>query len=202
MANEIIKLWIIDREAGISVFDQSFQELPSEMDSDLVGGFFIALMSFSQEIAKQSIEFLQLKQIRFYFYIMKYHLLILASSLELDQENAAMISAKIQKRFEEKYQNVIGDKFVGDVSVFNDFGDDVEEELGQECTCHSHFEEKPELLHKHYTNMKKEWRSLRTQIKDQLQQFNACTDKTGLLCQMKCHFNGMCNETIKKHKKS
>lgn len=166
--NGLMKLWIIDQDAGISVFDQTFEKSAENMDSDLIGGFFMALLGFSQEIAKTQIQYMQLLPFRIYFYPMTHHVIILATENFVTPEMATNIALKIKNRFELKYKKILAKEFTGNVAIFNDFAQDVEQVLETKCICHKIFQEKSELLQMHYENSKNAWVNLKNQITQHL----------------------------------
>jgi hypothetical protein len=176
-------VWIIDQEAGISVFDQTFANIPEKIDSDLIGGFFTALLGFSQEIANSQIQYLQLIPFRFYFHMMDRFVIVLACANHIDPESATLLANRIQHRFEIKYKNILSKNFNGNVSLFNSFATELEDEFQLSCLCHSEFLNKEDVVKKYYKKSKLTWQKMKDQILQHTQNMK-CIDHQGLCCQV------------------
>lgn len=162
---DITQLWIIDKEAGICIFEQNFKPMPTEINADLVSGFFIALINFAQEMAGQSIEFLQLKTLRIYFSPIQSFVFALAvsPSPETNDKIYSMIG-KIQNRFETRFQTILEKGYFGQTSLFDSFATDVEAVVGQKAESTSFLKEKAEEVKKYYEIARNEYNTLKIQL--------------------------------------
>ena len=174
----ILKLWIIDKESGICFFDETFQELPKDTNPDLISGFFIAILSFGQEIADQDIKYIQLTQLRIYFHQVDRYVLTIYTTNDIDPDAATEALVKIQTRFSDKYSQVLKNGFIGETSVFNSFASDVEEILGGPAQDLGFFDEQTENLKAYYDLAKSQWKSLRRQLIQQIDRINEQHEKT------------------------
>ncbi len=138
--------------------------MPKEVSPDLVSGFFIAMISFGQELANQEIQFIQMSQIRIYFHVVDRFVLTMATTHEIRPEQATTMLKKVQVRFNEKYRNVLSKGFMGETSVFNNFASDVEEIVATKSQSLVFIEEQTELIKNYYDSAKKEWQSIKLQM--------------------------------------
>lgn len=148
--NGLNKLWIIHREAGVCVFEQSFEELPKNINSDMIGGFLIAILSFSQEMADQEIEFLQLKNLRIIYHITPQYIIAVGCNQNANYKELEKLLAQVETRFELKYHNVIGKGYSGNTTVFNDFATEVEKIFDSKSTALKYFEERLDDIKGYY----------------------------------------------------
>jgi len=159
---EYLKLWILDRHAGICIYEQVFDEKVLEaMSSDLVTGFFYAILTFSNEIAAQDIDHIMLKDIRIQFFGNDRLIFALASKRDADEQTAYQFLHGLEHRFSERYQMILNKGRLNETSLFLDFGHDVEVELGRENTSISclqtqadKFKEYHETAKKNFTRFK------------------------------------------------
>jgi hypothetical protein len=121
----LLKLWIIHRQIGAVIFEQTFDDMPTDINSDMIGGFLIAILSFSEEIAKQEIEYLQLKDMRLIYHIAPKYIIAVATNNRKNYDSIENALSKVETRFEENYSSILKN-FTGEISVFNNFGSDIE----------------------------------------------------------------------------
>jgi hypothetical protein len=159
---EIAQLWIIDRDAGICIFEQNFQPLPKEVNPDLISGFFIALISFAQELTDQDIQYIQMKAMRIYFQQAEKFVFAIASPAEIEStDNVQKVIVKLEDKFKTKYQTQIEKGYFGYTSVFESFAADVEEVVGEKATSWAIIKEKAEELKVYLDNAKSEYNNLK-----------------------------------------
>ena len=155
----IYKVWIVERVGGICIFEQTFQELPGIFNPDLIGGFLMAILSFAEELAKQAIDFIQLKNLRIIYHITKEYLISVACSNETIHEMMENALETIQKRFDEKYKTFL-DGFCGNVSVFKTFAKDVEQIFQAETKYLAYVQKRGEELKEYLEQARGEWENL------------------------------------------
>jgi hypothetical protein len=156
LESEYLKLWILDRHAGICIYEQVFEEKVLEaMSSDLVTGFFYAILTFSNEIAAQDIDHIMLKDIRIQFFSNDRLIFALATRKDADEQLAYQFLHGLEHRFSERYQVVLDHGHLNNTALFLDFGHDVEIELGRENTSISCLQTQPEKFKQYYETAKK-----------------------------------------------
>jgi len=163
----LIKLWIIEKESGILIFEQVFEEIQI-IDSDLISGFFVAMMSFAQETTNQEIEFIQLKQIRISFKLLYRFIFAIATEHDVEYEETEEFLKKIHERFESKYKNVLQQGFVGETSIFNNFAQDIEDVLGKKSKHFGFIQESAEVIKKYLDVAKGDWGNVKSAIKQKI----------------------------------
>ncbi|HME51353.1 MAG TPA: hypothetical protein VKM55_03995 [Candidatus Lokiarchaeia archaeon] len=155
----------MDRQIGTCIYEQAFEDLPNKsMASDLVTGFFYAILAFSNEIAAQDIDHIMLKDIRIQFYGNDRLIFALATKKDADQETAHQFLHGLAHRFSDRYQLVIDKGRLNSTGVFLDFGRDVEAELGRESTSISCLQTQTDKFKQYYENAKKNF----TQFKESM----------------------------------
>lgn len=163
----LIKLWIIEKESGVCIFEQTFEEIQI-IDSDLISGFFVAMMSFAQETTKQTIEFIQLKQIRIAFRFLYRFIFAVATEHDVEYQDTEQFLQNIQERFETKYKNILQQGFVGEVTIFNNFAQDIEDILGKKSKHFGFIQVSTEALKKYLDVAKGDWTNVKTAIKSKI----------------------------------
>lgn len=161
---DYLKLWILDRHAGICVFEQTFEDMPKTMASDLVTGFFYAILTFSNEIAAQDIDHIQLKDIRIQFHGNDRLIFALATKKEADQETAYQFLHGLEHRFSDRYKIILDKGQLNNTALFLDFGHDVEVELGRESISISCLQTQADKFKQYYETAKKNF----TQFKESM----------------------------------
>ncbi len=150
---QVYKLYIIDKAAGICVFDQTFVETQGKFSSDLVTGFLHAMQLFAEEMADQSIESIMLSQMAITFHVKGKLLYALTTDRETGSKDAVIIHAFLEgvaSRFENKYQDLLDKGALNNTAVFESFARDVEEELGTRSTDVTYIETRAEKFRNHY----------------------------------------------------
>ena len=127
------------------------------MASDLVTGFFYAILTFSNEIAAQDIDHIMLKDIRIQFFGKDRLIFALASKRDADEQTAYKFLHGLEHRFSERYQVVLEKGILNNTAIFMDFGHDVEVELGRENTIISCVQSQPEKFSQYRENAKKDF---------------------------------------------
>jgi hypothetical protein len=120
----IENVWVLTKD-GTLLYEKNYVKLKTE--ADLLAGFLSAMDSFATEATQQQIKGITMKDKKFSYTIAKEDNLIFVLST-VESDNDVLIKKllkEIQIRFSLKYKKKIA-YFAGNVSVFNDFNDDLE----------------------------------------------------------------------------
>ncbi len=161
--NEVYKLWIIHSEIGMCILEQTFKELPQEIDSDLVSGFLNAMRSFSMEIANESVERIQLESIAIQYYTSEKYLIAACVDRDYSQVVLGRKLEKASQQFEEKYGKIL-ENFSGNVELFQDFGKDLEMIMEQSAISLKYIDKTTDQIEEYLNQRKSEFDELRNTI--------------------------------------
>ncbi|MEX2680319.1 MAG: hypothetical protein Q6373_001855 [Candidatus Sigynarchaeota archaeon] len=162
--DDYLKLWLMDRNVGICIFEQSFEDTPNTMASDLVTGFFYAILTFSHEIASQDIEFIQMKDIRIVFHGEGRLLFAMATTNGADHVFTERLLRDLGHRFQDKYKVLLEKGHLNNTAVFKDFAQEVEAEIGRKSTAIAFVQNQVDRFKIHYENVKTDLNQLRKNI--------------------------------------
>lgn len=119
---DVNEIWIINPD-GITLFNQSKGE---EAEANLMGGFFSALQSFTEELGEQQLKSIVLGNSKFTIYQCKGGYLFISRSHNKVSEKVVEKKLKlIESKFFEKYENYL-DKWDKNTDCFKDFGKIIE----------------------------------------------------------------------------
>ncbi|HMF31409.1 MAG TPA: hypothetical protein VKK79_08350 [Candidatus Lokiarchaeia archaeon] len=133
----IMKLWILDREAGICLFEQAFAEFSSELDSDLLGGFLTAISKFYKEFVGEGVHAIDTPSMRMLFKeseTEKFTVVILFQNW-VNKTIAEAAIEEVSRLFQEKYAQYINEGKLANVSVFQDFAAEIETRFNHKSVC-------------------------------------------------------------------
>nr|MDO8083970.1 hypothetical protein [Candidatus Sigynarchaeum springense] len=162
--DDYLKLWLMDRNAGICIFEQSFEDMPNTMASDLVTGFFYAILTFSHEIASQDIELIQMKDIRIVFHGEGRLLFAMATTNDADHAFTERLLRDLGHRFQDKYKDLLEKGCINNTAVFKDFAQDVEAEIGRKSTAVAFVQTQVDRFKMRYENVKTDLNQLRKNL--------------------------------------
>ncbi|MCF2140577.1 MAG: hypothetical protein K9W44_11035 [Candidatus Lokiarchaeota archaeon] len=166
--SDIIKFWVIDNPSGICIFNQTFAELPNDINSDLTAGYLFAITTLSQEIVQENIRFLQLENLRFVYGITSRLVLILLTKNEISSFESSQMLNKLRLKFGEKYALLLEHNQFFDISKFRDFAMDVEQILNRETLYFNILAKRSENIEKFFKDATNEWQSIQNSIKNQV----------------------------------
>ncbi len=112
-------LWIIEKNSGICIFEQSYMEV--NMNSDLISGFLVAMLNFGKELANKDLQSIQFNDLKISFKEQEKYIIAIAITDNANSRDVESFMELIIKEFAEKYEDKL-DNFHGQVDVFNDFG--------------------------------------------------------------------------------
>jgi hypothetical protein len=162
--DDYIKLWLMDRNAGICIFEQSFEDMPKTLASDLVTGFFYAMLTFSNEIASQDVEFIQLRDIRIVFHGQDRLLFAMATTNDADHEFTGRLLRDLERRFQDKYKKLLEKGFLNNTAVFEGFANEVEAEIGRKSTTISFVQTQVDKFKVRYEGVKTDFNNLKRNL--------------------------------------
>jgi hypothetical protein len=139
--SEILKFWIIQRDSGVCVFEQSFSESAMNLDSDLIGGFISAIMNFSDEVVHSKIEFVKLKDYLLFYDFSKEFIFVYLCSEDAQVRNIKKISDRVVATFAERFELNSEQGFTGDVTKYGDFAGEIETLLDTKSFYHKFLKE-------------------------------------------------------------
>lgn len=154
----------MDREAGICIFEQSFEEMPKTLASDLVTGFFYAMLTFSNEIASQDVEFIQMRDIRIVFHGQNRLLFAIATKNGADHEFTERLLRDLEHRFQDKYKELLDKGFLNNTAVFEGFANEVEAEIGKKSTTVAFVQNQVDKLKIRYESVKTDFSQLKQSL--------------------------------------
>ena len=109
--SKIFKLWLIHREIGCTILEQTFKPLQKELDSDLIGGFITAILSFSHEIADESIERMELQSFSIQYFISDHYIIAVACPKNYNENTLLSRLSILSKKFNETIVLNLADQF-------------------------------------------------------------------------------------------
>jgi len=175
------KFLIMDKSAGICIYDQTFEELPCEIPTDLLGGFLIAILGFSEElIANQTVEYIQMKQIRVQFHIEGRLVMTVIASNSTDPEFIQNTLKTLQKKFSEKYADQIKRDYFCDVSCFHNFASEVAAAFQTETKYLGYVQKRSDQLRDYLQASKKDWDNLQHLFAERAKSFGSWVVKDAL----------------------
>jgi hypothetical protein len=142
LSQGLMNLWIIGD--GICVYSQEF--VPSNTDVGLVTSFFSAMLCFSKEVTGQQIKYIQLNDMRIFFYLANTVVFAAATRNEVKLRHIEDFLKRIEERFSAKYSNYIEQELFHMPQKFQDFAIEIEQELGKESTCLSYITDDAEIV--------------------------------------------------------
>lgn len=167
-STDIIQFWIIHNPSGISVFNQTFVELPQEFNSDLTAGYLFAITTLSQEIVQENIRFLQLERLRFVYSITPQLILVLLTKNEISALQSVQMLTQLGQKFKEKYASLLERDQMFNTSKFRDFARDVEKILDRDTMYFHVLQKRAGDLEGFFQKATEEWHSIQNSIIDQV----------------------------------
>ena len=126
MGQLIRDLWIIT-ESGLVLFDRIFDE---KLCADLFGAFMSAITNFTSELSTQSGSLSSFRLIETQFNIYKNRGLLFIGNSAANVKKKKLVNELkiIAEKFFNRFPDIVDD-YGGNVSVFNDFINDIDDSL-------------------------------------------------------------------------
>ncbi|MHA1584654.1 MAG: hypothetical protein ACTSWL_05325 [Promethearchaeota archaeon] len=169
------------------MFEQTFEELSSKVDSNIVTGYLYALSTLSNDIAEQDIEFIQMKKLRFNYFLSEKFILILVTSKKIRSEVAKQLLKTLNNQFTQKYAYLFKKKFNFEVSCFNDFALEVQNILQSETKYFQYINRRNEQVNKFLKKATQNWKDIELKISDQAQNMGSWVVKEKLNIKKEIH---------------
>jgi len=118
-------IWIL-AESGLVMFHRVFNK---KIDANLFGGMLTALNSFAEELSEGGLSNFELANKRFTVAKEGNYLFIANAEKKNSIKKVKIELEKLKKRFFEFYPENLLLNWNGDTSMFNDFGDKIEDSL-------------------------------------------------------------------------
>ena len=125
MVKVIQDVWILTSD-GISVFSRLHDE---SLNEQLFGALMSALNSFAEEIAKGGLSNFQLSNKRFSIRKRNNFIFVASSNPKVKEKKAISEMEKIIEKFFDKFPEDLLNTWDSDVSIFNDFEQNIEDSL-------------------------------------------------------------------------
>ncbi len=161
---DIFKFWIIHTPSGICIFDQTFRDLPVNIDAGLTAGYLFAITTLFQEITQQDIHFLQLEELRFVYGISQHFMMVMLTHNNISTHDAQIMLRDLKTKFTQKYESTILKSQFNEVSQFHDFARVVEQAFNRESKYFHIFEKRSENLEDFFQDATDEWMSIQKSI--------------------------------------
>ncbi|MFX1570001.1 MAG: hypothetical protein ACFFCV_16725 [Promethearchaeota archaeon] len=122
----MIQELMIINEAGIALFYHNFINGDGLEDEQTLASYFDIICRFIKREFKESLKFLTLDSLIFYFYTHKsqYHLVLKCDNEDIDTLKLEEVSETIIKTFLKQYEDDLKD-FNGEISHFKSFSKDI-----------------------------------------------------------------------------
>lgn len=170
---DIYKLWILHNPSGISLFEQTFEELNGDADSCVVAGFLFAIANITKNITRQEIEFVQMHNVRFSYLVHPKYMMIVVSSKETKTSRIIQVMQEIQSKFEQKYLSLITPIFSGNVTEFKEFAHDVETIVNHDTKYFQFIDKRNEQLKEMFQTHANEWLTMKKSLEAKASTFGA-----------------------------
>ncbi|MFX0008858.1 MAG: hypothetical protein ACFE9R_00975 [Candidatus Hermodarchaeota archaeon] len=126
MPNKVIRdMWIVT-EGGIVVFSRVYEK---SLDEQLFGALLTALDSFAQEIAQDGLSNFELSDMRFTILKRAQFIFIANSDKKIKPKRVLQELSAVMDKFFMTYSDDIMDKWDSDVTIFSNFGKEIEDSL-------------------------------------------------------------------------
>ena len=152
---------IIHRVASVCVFEQSFNELPGEVDEVVLSGYLVAILALSEEIAKQPIRYMQLNTLRISFNVFDKYVMVLITKNEIKYSETIQILQNLSEKFNEKYLVHFEQEFSGNITPFQNFALEVEGLIQMETRYFQYLQERSEKLNDYFKTIDYNWKGFR-----------------------------------------
>jgi hypothetical protein len=173
MVKDIFKLMIIHRAASVCIFEQTFNELPGEVDEVSLSGYLVAILALSEEIAKQPIHYMQLNTIRISFQknVSDNYIMVLITKNEIKYSKTLQILQNLSEKFNEKYLVHFEQEFTGNITHFKNFALEVEGLIQMETRYFQYLQQRSEKINEYFQSNDYNWKDLRDSLKNRARIF-------------------------------
>ena len=136
-------LWIINPN-GLCLLHRNFEETQQQIDETMFSGFLTAILSFTQDLVKDSIEKISMGERDIYYSSFGSFAVALSANKSKKAKNLQDYINKVGIMFLEEYGSQLKTDSVIDIGVFEPFGPKIDQIFG--ITGHQMAESRNELL--------------------------------------------------------
>ena len=165
MVKDIFKLMIIHSRASVCIFEQTFNELPGEVDEVVLSGYLVAILALSEEIAKQQIRYIQLSTLRISFNVFDKYVMVLITKNQIEYSKTIQILQNLSEKFNEKYLVHFEHEFTGNITHFKNFALEVEDLIKMETRYFQYLQQRSEKINDYFQSIDYNWKDLRDSLK-------------------------------------
>ena len=165
MVKDIFKLMIIHSSASVCIFEQTFNELPGEVDEVVLSGYLVAILALSEEIAKQPIRYIQLSTLRISFNVFDKYVMVLITKNHIEYSKTIQILQNLSEKFNEKYLIHFEHEFTGNITHFKNFALEVEGLIKMETRYFQYLQQRSEKINDYFQSIDYNWKGLRDSLK-------------------------------------
>jgi hypothetical protein len=122
----IFQFWIFEKQTSLCLFEQIFEGLPKSVDSNLIGAYLVTLSSFCEDLMGEKIDCVDSETLRIIYFSKPDFIFALLVYKQLNRYNVKDMLERLYYLFINKYKDLIGPNFDGDVTHFEDFADQIE----------------------------------------------------------------------------
>ncbi len=137
-------LWILERQTGICLFEQTFEGSSNKVDADLIGGFLSAITKFCEELVGEEIRLIETPSMRILYHGAEKFIMVVLVENSVNIAVAESMLNEISSLFTQKYARYLETGQLSNVAVFNDFTSEIEKRVERKATCFIHY-----LVEKH-----------------------------------------------------
>jgi len=178
MVKNIFKLLIIHHPSAICIFEQTFNELPGEVDEMVLSGYLVAILTLSEEIAKQPVKYIQLNTLRISYNVSEKYIMVLITKNEIKYSRTIQILETLSNRFNEKYINHFEEDFKGDITFFKNFALEVEGLIQTETKYFQYLQQRSEKINDYFQSIEDyNWKDLKDTFYSRARVFGTWTKK-------------------------
>ena len=136
-------LWIINPN-GLCLLHRNFEETQEQIDETMFSGFLTAILSFTQDLVKDSIEKISMGERDIYYSSFGKFAVALSANKSKKAKNLQDYINKVGTLFSEEYGSQLKSENIVDIGVFEPFGPKIDQIFG--ITGHAMTENRNELL--------------------------------------------------------
>ena len=135
----IFQFWIFEKETSLCIFEQVFEGLPKNVDSNLIGAYLVTLSNFCEDLLGEFIDCVDSENLRIIYFSRPDFILALLVDKKLNRYTLKDMLERLYFLFITKYHDLIGPNFDGDITRFEDFADEIETIFNMKTTRFQQF---------------------------------------------------------------
>src|SRR4030042_146351 len=95
----IYQFWIFEKDPSACIFEQTFQGLPKSVDSNLIGGYLVTLVSFCEKLVGENIDCLDSVSMRIVYFPRPDFILAMLVDKDLNRSTAKKMLERLYYLF-------------------------------------------------------------------------------------------------------